>query len=91
MEEKFKAQMNGGVPQLKAICSQYIFNYRERDVLFLQHPNAVTLILSNLSKQPDPAQILLYLSSNKPKFIKSLEFNNTKLNNNGLSLLKRKN
>jgi hypothetical protein len=58
------------------------------DVSFLQHAKAVTIVLANLSKQPDPVQTLLYFSSNIPKFVKTLDFNNTKLNNNGLALLK---
>jgi hypothetical protein len=82
--------MNGPVPQLKVICAQNIFNNRVHDVSFLQHAKAVTIVLANLSKQPDPVQTLLYFSSNIPKFVKTLDFNNTKLNNNGLALLKRK-
>lgn len=82
--------MNGAVPQLKVICSQYIFNNRAQNASFIQNAKVVTIILANLSKQPDPAQSLLYFSSNISKFVKTLEFNNTRLSNNGLALLTRK-
>ncbi len=81
--------MNGAVPQLKLICAQYAFNNREVVPALLQNAKAVSIILSNLSKQHDPTQTLHYFSSNIPKVVKTLDFNNTKLNNNGLALLKR--